>query len=67
MFDVITGGKTFPEYSVVLLTKKSSGVYISIQSYSLLSAVCVEKIFTLLSFITQIHQLFHITNLQSNV
>ena len=55
MFDVITGGKTFPEYSVVLLTKKSSGVYISIQSHSLLSAVCVEKIFTLLSFITQIH------------
>lgn len=43
MFDVINGDKPFPEYSVVLLTKKSSGVYISIQSYSLLSAVCVEK------------------------
>lgn len=43
MFDVIKGGKPFPEYSFVLLTKKSSGVYISIQSYSLLSTVCVEK------------------------
>lgn len=66
MFDVINGDKPFPEYSVVLLTKKSSGVYISIQSYSLLSAVCVRKVqdeqtfikyllYIFFFFITQIH------------
>ena len=62
MFDVINGGKPFPEYSVVLLTKKSSGVYISIQSYECRLCRKVQDEQTFIKYLLYIFFLFYNTN-----